>query len=124
MRFCGANASGSRAQRKRSHSPLDRRIASVTLASRDPTSRSFRDSSSSRRRSHGVCPRPVDERRKEKESARRNAGGHLADALGNTGTDRETKTETGPSKIEVEEEGNSDSHPETKGEEDSDWRRQ
>src|SRR6476469_1461292 len=115
MRFCGANASGP--PRKRFHSPLDRPVASVTLASRDPTPRSSRDSPCSHRRSDGLCSCPVDERRKEKESARRNAGGHFADPFGNAGADREAKT--GRAKVEIEKESDADSHAESKGKKDT-----
>src|SRR5205814_1556454 len=78
----------------------DRPVASVTLASRDPTPRSSRDSPCSHRRSDGLCSCPVDERRKEKESARRNARRHFADPFGNAGADREAKT--GRAKVEIE----------------------
>src|ERR1041385_8360764 len=101
---------------KRCHSPLDRALASVTVAFRDPTARFSRDDCCVGRTSWRVRSR-ANERRKEKESARRNACGHFTDSVRNAKTER--NTETGQAEIEVEKEGDADAHAETEGKENS-----
>src|SRR5437016_9720422 len=118
MRFCVANANAPPACPKRSHSPLDRAFGSVTLASRDPTSRFSRHGFYSRRDPRRVHSRPIDRRTEKEEGPGRNARRHVADAFGNAGTDREA--EAGDTKIEHEKE--SDADTEAKSEADGDTR--
>ena len=101
---------------RRSHSPLERAIAFVTLASRDPTPCFFWDNFFGSRPFWGVCSGAVDRRKKE-ESARRNAGRRVSDAIGNAGADCET--ETGEAEIEIEEKGDADAYAESESEETS-----
>src|SRR5436309_3915405 len=105
MQFCGANESAQRLRTKRCHSPLDHAPGSVTVASRDPASRFSRDDCCIGGTSRGLRPRP-NERRKEKEGARRNARGCFADAIGNAETERDP--EAGKAKIEIEKESDAD----------------
>src|SRR5438046_10542278 len=111
MRFCVANASAPPACPKRSHSPLDRAFRSVTLASRDPTSRFSRHGFCPRGDPRRVRPRSIDRRTEKEEGPRRNARRHFAGAFRNAGTDREA--EAGDAKTENEKESEADTEAKT-----------
>src|SRR5438067_2544645 len=106
MRFCVANANAPPACPKRSHSPLDRAFRSVTLASRDPTSRFSRHGFCPRGDPRRVRPRPIDGRTEKEKGARRDARCYFANAVRDAGTDREA--ETRDPKIEDEKESDAD----------------
>src|SRR5947207_15150621 len=106
MRFCGANANGPPPCPKRSHSPLDRAFRSVTLASRDPTSRFSRHGFCPRGDPRRVRPRSIDRPGEKEESAGRDARRHFADAVRDAGTDREA--EAGDPKLGDEKESDAD----------------